>query len=505
MQLLDNIAQDFQEVNKTQLTKSIIQELEMLGYHEIAKQLIQEAGFEQNIIFKNKIHFINGEWNQIINSIQDTTLLNMIKKQTAIELILAENFDEGLKLLRTLQLSEIEINNISRSIFANAQPDIQQMRITLYQLCYSFVEFNKLEQKTQIDLYIQNQLWKHSFDLLKQINNNNQPIPQYCSTVYKGFDNEIWIAKFSDSGNLIGCATKQKTIYIIKTQQDEYQVIPYAHGADINGILFDKDEKILYTCSNDCHIFGFDVSTRQKVFQIKTNFPVLTIAIDEQILYFGGQDHFMELWKYGQQFRKIKLKPIKNILIAQNLIIVQSAVQTQIQLLDKYRDYEQINQIEENQPIISVSLSDDKLQLISVVCKYSPEIHLWDLRTLELLHRYVYQMEQKMELNFIGFANYLVGGSENGKITFFDKQNHRNQQNLQAHSKAVNYVSYNQNLNLLITASDDQQVKIWTTQKVEQLEKQIDNQYKPPNNLGLIQENFDDGSDYQSDNDDDDS
>ena len=31
-----------------------------------------------------------------------------------------------------------------------------------------------------------------------------------------------------------------------------------------------------------------------------------------------------------------------------------------------------------------------------------------------------------MELNFISLGNYLVGGSENGKITFFDKLNHRN-------------------------------------------------------------------------------
>lgn len=40
-------------------------------------------------------------------------------------------------------------------------------------------------------------------------------IPQNNSILYQSFDDEVWIGKFSNSGNYIGCATKNNSIYIL--------------------------------------------------------------------------------------------------------------------------------------------------------------------------------------------------------------------------------------------------------------------------------------------------
>eukprot|EP00026_Physarum_polycephalum_P006202 Phypoly_transcript_06244.p1 GENE.Phypoly_transcript_06244~~Phypoly_transcript_06244.p1 ORF type:complete len:409 (+),score=52.93 Phypoly_transcript_06244:559-1785(+) len=132
---------------------------------------------------------------------------------------------------------------------------------------------------------------------------------------------------------------------------------------------------------------------------------------------------------------------------------------------------------------------DGNVEEISLTLSTEFELHVWDLQNLTLVKSYVGHTAFSPSDNpFLCTPDmtkcpdlpYIATGSENANIYVFHKEHSTPIHVLQKHEKLVNSVDFHPNGELMVSASDDCTIHLWTTlEKVRSLHINLDHEATP--------------------------
>ncbi|CAD8163225.1 unnamed protein product [Paramecium octaurelia] len=551
MQVYDNLAlQEVQSISiddspdrLKEIVRMILQELSQMGYDDACKILEDESQtkLDTTQMSELKESFLNGDYENILQQLDFSDMINRklqyeIQKQLYLEIVQQRNYEQAVNLLRQLsEFNEQESQVLAKMIFLPEDAsqlyvqlgipmDQREQRLQLYQKTLNLINFGDFSLKTQFDKVIDQALEyqikrcpyhndsseNKNYSLLLDHNCQSYQIPKNNSIHFQGFDDEVWIGKFSNSGTWIGCATKKNSIYIISKEQQ--QKISKAHQMDINSLVFSSDDKLLFSASNDKKINCYDVQTAQlKVTMSQHTNEVLCLAYFKNQLFSGGVDGWIGIWQdNGKLVNQIKSKVVKNILLTDQYLLLHNAAIFSITVIENDSKFNKIiTHMEEQELIVSSAVSQNQQFLVLNVSKEKPKLHLWSLKTFQKLHVFFGFQVKGIEMKCCFGSkkdNYVCVGSQDGKVYFFNKNNQLQQNVIDGHNQPINFVDWHSQTAQLLTASDDKTVKIWIQDHVEQQQIiNVANEYDQPINSqqGEIVEEQDDQDDeeYQQQSD----
>mmetsp|Transcript_3831 Transcript_3831/g.10569 ORF Transcript_3831/g.10569 Transcript_3831/m.10569 type:complete len:291 (+) Transcript_3831:216-1088(+) len=126
--------------------------------------------------------------------------------------------------------------------------------------------------------------------------------------------------------------------------------------------------------------------------------------------------------------------------------------------------------IQETEQFTSLFLADDDDHVIINVSALSDnpsEIHMWNLSTKKLIHRYIGHSQRRFVLrSCLGGAgqSFVLGGSEDGNVYIWKRSTGKLLEVLQGHGSLVNCVAWcPTNARLIASASDDHTIRLWGT------------------------------------------
>ncbi|CAD8078056.1 unnamed protein product [Paramecium sonneborni] len=533
MQVFDNLA--LQEVQSIGIDKSperlqeiirmILQELSQMGYDDACKMLEEESQtkLDSTQMSNFKESFLNGDYEKLLQQLEFSETINRklqyeIQKQLYIELVQQKNYEQAVNLLRQLsENNEQESQVLAKMIFLQEDVSIlytqlsipteqSEQRMQLYYKTLNLLNFGEFSLKTQFDKVIDQaldyQFKRCPYHNDSQENRNNSllldhncqsyQIPKNNSILFQGFDDEVWIGKFSNSGIWIGCATKQNSIYIIS--KEKQQKISKAHDMDINSLVFSSDDKLLFSASNDKKINGYDVLNAQlKVTMNQHTNEVLCLAFYKNYLFSGGVDGWIGIWQEnGKLVNQVKSKVVKNILFTDQYMLLHNAAIFSITVIENDSKFNKIiTNLEEQELIVSSAVSQNQQFLVLNVSREKPKLNLWSLKTFQKLHVFYGFQVKGIEMKCCFGSqkdNYVCVGSQDGKVHFFNKNNQLQQNVIDGHNQAINFVDWNSLTGQLLTASDDKTIKIWVQDQIGQssqlinvpneYEQQLNSQYE---------------------------
>ncbi|CAD8164221.1 unnamed protein product [Paramecium octaurelia] len=513
MQVFDNLAlQEVQSISidgspdrLKEIIKMILQELNQMGYDDVCNTLEEESQtkLDTSQMSELKESFLNGDYEKLLQQLEFSETINRklqyeIQKQLYLELVQQRNYEQAVNLIRQLSESnEQESQVLAKMIFLKEDAsqlytqlgipmDQREQRLQLYQKTLNLLNFGHFSLKTQFDKVI-DQAFEYqkkrcpyhddsnenkNYSLLLDHNCQSYLIPKNNSIIYQGFDDEVWIGKFSNSGVWIGCATRKNSIYIISKEQQ--CKISKAHNMDINSLVFSSDDKLLFSASNDKKINGYDVQTAQlKVTMNQHTNEVLCLAYFKNQLFSGGVDGWIGIWQdNGKLVNQVKSKVVKNILMTDQYMLLHNAAIFSITVIENDSKFNKIiTHLEEQELIVSSAVSQNQQFLVLNVSKEKSKLHLWSLKTFQKLHVFFGFQVKGIEMKCCFGSkndNYVCVGSQDGKVHFFNKSNQLQQNVIDGHNQAINYVDWHSQTGQLLTASDDQTVKIWIQDQVTQ-------------------------------------
>eukprot|EP00833_Pecoramyces_ruminatium_P016548 jgi/Orpsp1_1/1190580/evm.model.d7180000079893.1 len=89
-----------------------------------------------------------------------------------------------------------------------------------------------------------------------------------------------------------------------------------------------------------------------------------------------------------------------------------------------------------------------------------PQINVWSFRKDQLLYKFTVP-EKLSSIITTNNSNYIIGGSENGKIYVWEVTTGKLIKIVDAHYKAINVMKITSDDTALITGSEDSIVKVW--------------------------------------------
>lgn len=132
-----------------------------------------------------------------------------------------------------------------------------------------------------------------------------------------------------------------------------------------------------------------------------------------------------------------------------------------------FKDISDSNLIQEDFNIMSFTLNQAGTQ--ALISLSTQGVHLWDLKDKVLVRRFQGSSQANFMTNsaFGGIdENYLVSGSEDGKVYVWNIRKEHPICVLDGHTRSVNCVSWNPMVpSMIASASDDGTIRIWGPSK----------------------------------------
>ena len=252
-----------------------------------------------------------------------------------------------------------------------------------------------------------------------------------------------------------------------------------AHKSQITSIYWHPTDKYIFSSSKDCHIKIINpYATNNQIHKILEGHNTMVTSVifcpkDNRILSIGlDQNIFSWSMEGKSELYKKTNSTVSEILysILHNYLISIEATNNSVIIYD-YSNKNEIYKLQVNDAIVSTALSklDKGGYLLINSSKATPVLNLFNLTTKQIERKFFGHRQERFSIkcSFGGEdENFLVCGSEEGKIYVWNRFHSIPILSIKAHSGPVNTVifpSINILSNLIISCSDDHTIKLFST------------------------------------------
>lgn len=241
----------------------------------------------------------------------------------------------------------------------------------------------------------------------------------------EGCENEVKSVKWSNSGEYIATCARDRSVWIWISEDDvEYEILAVCNGhtQDVKDVMWHKTEPIVISCSYDD--------------TIRTWMEKLDDWFCCNIL----RDHKDTVWSMDQNHDGSLMVSVSNDLSIIIWKFIKYTDQKQIEEEDRPFTYIPLKRIENahERPIYSVSWSPDNRYIATVGGDNS--IRIWGTKLNQPITEELIQDDQLVLISEV----------------------------VHAHDSDINWIEfYSKDSRTLVTASDDEKVKLWRLEEVE--------------------------------------
>ena len=525
---------------KEELLLSVLEFLDRNGYKQSFEKLQQKTGIHyqdndkkliEDLLRLRKIDeliiYINN--NSKITSEEKIHFIKILKIKKYIELVLKNCSDridqkDSLYYLRT-EISPMINNSTSNNILINSLTKILFFKDM--NLLKEYIQKNLSDYRD--DSQIINQITKNriiqieqlfdtynkSLDTQKEISfkkYNNYSFNNLCYEPFK--TSEIWFLEVSKNKKYLalGFSNANLSLFLVSNKNNKLilnlimtiSANENTKKGEISSICFSPDEKYLLVSLTNNFIRIYNCATGEK-FKEYTNLHTADItsctyispngnkflsgSIDKRLLLIDNnnpsENSYLEIGKF---FR------IKQIIYSENnnLIIIFPASMNDIICFDLPKNKVSFKiEIKEEFVYGNISKSDKGKYILINISKEHPKILLYNLdkkKTEEKYHGHV-QKYMVIKCAFGGEKDqYILSGSEDANICLWEKKSPgRPKYILRGHIGIVNSIEFLFN-DVIISASDDKTIKIWTPIADEKCNQKEVNVEKNEKNVYIFEE-----------------
>eukprot|EP01080_Neovahlkampfia_damariscottae_P001954 gene1954-1462_t len=480
-------------LNKTELTRLLIQTLNSLNYKETALNLEKESSI---LLHAENIHnlrenILDGNWNQVISSLDILNLDEehiicvkfLIYRQKYIELLEQKNIKESLKVLR-------------EELKPNTKDSKQLHKLACLIMCSNIDDLKKRSKYTNreellIDLqeYIspnlmipENRLEKlllksiDSYSLLEEEISPSKLLPKDVFKILKYHTDEVWNIEFSNDGKYLASCSADKLIFIYDLKEiDSKPIQCKGHDDVVSMIKWSNDNSMLLSCSNDKSIILWNKSNGFQIRKFENHKDkISSISWLSDNIHFisagGGNDKSIQFWNIHQDDpidewkMNYKIQDLQVSPDGKKLIVISHNKKIHI-YNPKQKD--QCYTLLENDSITSLHISKCSQFLLTTIAKEDDigYISMWSLKDNKLIKYFKGHTQTKYVLRCcFGGKNdmFIASGSEDFKIYIWDQKNNILLDKLSGHENIINSICWNPVRNdMFASCSDDGTVRIW--------------------------------------------
>jgi len=296
-------------------------------------------------------------------------------------------------------------------------------------------------------------------------------IPYKCARTLKGHKGAVTVAKFNSDGKYCLTGGKDKGI-ILWNPIEGTQIKNYNgyHGYEILDICVRSDNAQFASCGGDRTAFLWDVATGAVTRRFKNGHDrrINSCAFnkDASVLFTASDDETICAW----DLKSRNFKPIQKIsefkdsvsnIIVLDEVILAAGVDGCIRQFDIRMGEMTVDHVGE--AITTMNLSNDEQCIL--VASLDSKLRLFDRSSGELLSSYEGHKHSQYRVGscLTNDDAFVVGGSEDGKVFFWNLVEGNIIHKLDAHYRAISCVSYHPTAVCMLTSSADGTVKMWTT------------------------------------------
>ncbi|KAI8971693.1 WD40-repeat-containing domain protein [Mycotypha africana] len=500
-------------VKKEDLVRLMLQSLIDLGYNEAAECLQRESGFtlESDLIVRLRTYILGGQWQlaeDLLPNIPFTNVENLstvqflIRQQKFLELLeegeamqalhvlrteitpLGEN-TQRLHLLTSLVLcSSIEDvmeqaswdgtkrpNSTSRQQLLNdiqhyVDPTAMIPKQRLFQLIHQAVEYQK-----RSCLY-HNPTDDCDISLFSDHLCDKALFPTKTIKILTGHTDEIWHVAYSHDGKHLASVSKDKTCIIWDMDTFE-KVQSFVNEESGSYCSWSPDDTKLLICGIDFAIRLWDpfLGILLQTFAFhKDQVTSCAWLPDSEHFISGACEKILCLWHCQQSHvQPVTQWPVQRTtdmkITADGSRLVTIGMDKCINVYDlEDLQLTEIARLEEEGTITSLTLTKNgRYALVNV--QELQELHLWDLETRQIVHKYAGQKQLTFIIrSTLGGRNdsFVISGSEDNRVYIWSREHETLLEELEGHENTVNCISWRPIEPIqFVSASDDQTIRVW--------------------------------------------
>ncbi|CAA0836935.1 transducin family protein / WD-40 repeat family protein [Striga hermonthica] len=498
-------------VRKVELVRIIAEALYSLGYSKSGARLEEESGFplHSSAVELFMYQVLEGQWDESVSMLREMGLADEKAVKLATFLIFEKKFFEllgggktmdALRILRT-EIASLGVNHervrelASFVLFppgnlVDGIKDKESRKELLEKLREILppalmIPENRLVHLLEQALVLQKGACRFhnssvgKMSLLADHKCGRDHIPSQTLQILKEHSNEVWFLQFSHDGKYLASSSGDGLVIIWEVSVDGRVFLKYqfsGHQKPVSYISWSPDKyQLLLTCGLEETIKMWDVTSGECLRTYQKNGlgmvscawaphskSIFSGATDKSIIMWDLEGNELDCWK-GQRTTKISDLGV----IMEGKVFVTVCKENAILLFEWETKTERF--IEEDQPIISFSLSEDnKFLLVSLL---NEELHVWSVDgATELVAKYRGHKRARFVVRscFGGLDEaFIASGSEDSQVCIWHRLSGELILKLAGHSGAVNCVSWNPtNPHMLASASDDRTIRIWGLNQV---------------------------------------
>ncbi|KAG0185510.1 hypothetical protein DFQ28_009212 [Apophysomyces sp. BC1034] len=430
-------------VHKDELVRVLLQSLQNLGYRGAADVLEHESGIvlESETVSQFRQAVLQGVWTRAESLLPSLSLRDSDNSTQAILLLRQQRFLELLEARKVMKALHVLRNDITPL----SQDTDRLHQLSSLMLCSSAED---VKAQAQWD----GAAGQSREQLLVELQRADSRLPR--STFLK--------------------VTPMKcgTLHFQTVTFEMEHVLSSAHQFDGTSYCAwsPDDSKLLVCDSGDYCLRLWDVEDGELMHTFSEHKEQVTSCVwlpDGEHIISGSCDKIMYLWNING--RIVNRWPGKRVLDmklssdARRLVTVTYEKCIEVYSLDCFRLTE-LCQFSESSKITSLTLSHNgRYALVNI--EEPPELHLWDLDTQTLVHKYSGHQQNGLVIrSTLGGENdaFVLSGSGDNCVYVWSYEHESILEVLQGHTATVNCVSWSpRNHMVFASASDDKTIRIW--------------------------------------------
>lgn len=514
--------------DREEVTRILIQGLIDMGYSDAAQSLIGESGFELESpsVASFRAAILDGDWNQaetilLGNSNPDVQedqndalilaeggdrgqMLFWIRQQKFLELLDQRDLSHALMVLRT-ELTPLDhdihqLHTLStllmcppedlRSKAHWADTVEESRRILLQDLSRSIAPSVMIREHRLAELFDQvkqsqiNQCLYHNTSIPPSLYSDHMcsrdGFPLRTLLQLEDHSDEVWHVRFSPDGTKLASASQDKSAIIYETASFQPLHRLKDHEKEVTSVAWSPDSSKLITCSKDSKARVWDAEKGHclATYEHRTGDSTYAIteaawAPDSRGFVTASHDrkstlcHWvmdssepLHIWPEGFRTDSVAITPDGHRVIVAD-------TDCRLRCFD-FRSYREEFCIHLPCRVTGISISRDSSFVLLNLAE--GEVHMFDLRTRETVRKFVGQQQGVFMIrNCFGGAaeNFVLSGSEDGKVYVWHKENEALIETLAGHGKGqggkmcVNTVDWNPvDPGMFASGGDDRKIRM---------------------------------------------
>lgn len=296
-------------------------------------------------------------------------------------------------------------------------------------------------------------------------------IPKVQSSVIKGHEGSVMAVRFNADGNYCFTCGRDRLVKLWNPSTGMLLKTYKGHGNDVNDVVGAYDNSKFVSGGADRQVVIWDVGTGHVIRKFRGHTHTINcLKINEEgtIVVSGSYDATVRIWDCrSQDTNAIQvLNEAADSVPSIDLTayeILTGSVDSNVRTYDIRAGQLRTDFL--NSPVTSVRFSHDHACILASTLDNT--IRLLDKDKGELFQEYSghKNAEYKIDSRLSYDDAYVVSGSEDGRICYWDLVDGKMSHSMAAHQAVVCSIDYHPRKHLMLSASVDGEVKFWTTEE----------------------------------------